>query len=332
MKPVKLLLPLLLAANFAHASCGSSFCMVNTNWDVQGLANDSGLQADLRYSYAKADRWMAGSARKATEAPSGNDAEIENQRTINQIVNLNLDYAINRRWGIMLGLPFVMRDHTHTFDSSTPSGPFIQQAKFNELGDIRLVGKFKFDLASHEAGAGLRFGLKLPTGATNKTMSPPDPLDPNTPVKLERSGQPGTGSTDGILGAYYFQNAPGNGWGWFISGQLQSAIATKDEYRPGKEISLDLGMHYEVAQGLNLLLQLNGQHRSRDTGNNANPASGGHSLNLSPGLSYALTPQMQLYGYVQLPIVQYMNTDPTEAGSGQLASRWSATIGLTQRF
>lgn len=332
MKPVKLLLPLLLAANFAQASCGSTFCMVNTNWDVQGLANDSGLQADLRYSYAKADRWMAGSSRKATEAPSGSDAEIENLRTINQIVNLNLDYAINRRWGIMLGLPFVMRDHAHTFDSSTPSGPFTQQAKFNELGDIRLLGKFKFDLANHDAGAGLRFGLKLPTGATNKTMSPPDPANPDSPYKLERSSQPGTGSTDGILGAYYFSNAPGNDWGWFLSGQLQSAIATTGEYRPGKEISLDLGMHYEVTQGLNLLLQLNGQHRSRDTGNDAIPASGGHSVNLSPGLSYALTPQTQLYGYVQLPIVQYMNTDPADAGSGQLASRWSATVGLTQRF
>jgi hypothetical protein len=305
--------------------------MVNTNWDTQGLSHDSGVLVDLRYSYARADQWKAGSSRKATETPSGADAEIENKRTVNQLVNLNVDYAINRNWGVVLGLPYVLRDHTHTFDSSL-TGPFTQQAKFDELGDIRLVGKYKFDLQRHDAGAGLRFGVKLPTGATNKTMSPADPADPDTPYKLERSAQPGTGSTDGILGAYYFQNSSGNGWGWFVSGQIQSAISTRDEYRPGNETSLDLGMHYEVAQGLNLLLQLNAQHRSRDTGVNANPASGGHALQLSPGLSYAVAPQTQIYGYLQLPIIQYMNTDPADAASGQLAAKWSAAIGVTQRF
>jgi len=329
MKPLKLAFPLFLLANLAHASCGSSFCMVNTNWDVQGLSNDAGLQADLRYSYAKANQWMAGSSKRPTEAPSGSDAEIENKRTINQLVNLNLDYAINRQWGITLGLPFVMRDHTHTFDAA--SGAFEQQAKFSELGDIRLIGKFKLGFG-HDAGAGLRFGVKLPTGATDKTMSPPDPNDPTTPYALERSSQPGTGSTDGILGVYYFRNAPGAGWGWFVNGQVQSAISTKDNYRPGTELALDVGAHVEVTQGLNLLLQLNGQHRSRDTGTNANPASGGYSVNLSPGASYAVTPQTQVYGYVQLPIVRYMNTDPAEAGSGQLAASWSATVGITQRF
>jgi len=330
MTSLKLAFPLLLLANFAHASCGSSYCMVNTNWDTQGLSNDGGLQADLRYSYAKADRFMAGSSKRATEVPGGGtNEEIENKRTINQLVNLNLDYAINRQWGVTLGLPFVMRDHTHTFDAA--SGAFEQQAKFSELGDIRLLGKFKLNLGN-DAGAGFRFGFKLPTGATNKTMSPPDPNDPTTPYALERSSQPGTGSTDGILGAYYFQNAPGKDWGWFISGQVQSAISTKDNYRPGNEVAIDVGAHYEVAQNLNLLLQLNGQHRSRDTGANANPASGGYAVNLSPGLSYAVTPQTQVYGYLQLPIVQYLNTNPAEENSGQLAARWSATIGITQRF
>lgn len=330
MKSLRIALPLLVFANLAQASCGSSFCMVNTNWDVQGMSHDSGWQADLRYSYARADRWMAGSSGKTTEAPSGSGEEIENKRTISQTINLNLDYAFNRQWSIALGLPFVMRDHSHTLDAS--GGPVAQQGKFSEPGDIRVVGKYKFNFASHDSGAGLRFGLKLPTGATHQTMSPASPDEPATPYALERSSQPGTGSTDAILGAYYFRNAPGGGWGWFVNTQIQSALATKDDYRPGTEINLDLGMHVEVAQGVNLLLQLNGQHRARDGGANASAASGGHSINLSPGASYALTPQTQLYGFVQLPIVQYVNADPAEPASGQLAARWSATVGLTQRF
>lgn len=330
MKNYALLLPGLLCAGFAHASCGSAFCAVNTNWDIQGLSHDSGLMADLRYSYAKADEFRAGSSKKALEAPSGSDEEIEDKRTINQIVNLNLDYAISPRWGATLALPFVMRDHQHTFDSSV-TGPFTQQAKFNALGDVRLLGTWKAG-AGHESGGGVRFGVKLATGATDKTMSPADPADPGTPYQLERSSQPGTGSTDAIIGAYWYRNAPGHGWGWFVSGQVQTAVATKDQYRPGNETTLDLGMHYEVAQGVNLLLQLNGQHRARDTGDNANPASGGHSVSLSPGVSYALTPQTQIYGYLQKPIVRYANTDSADPASGQLMARWSAAVGITQRF
>lgn len=331
MKHYKFLVPCCLVASLSYASCGSSYCTVNTNWDTQGLSNDAGLLVDLRYSYARADQWRAGRSKRSTGAPSGSDEEIENRRTVNQLLNLNLDYSINRQWGIVLGLPLVLRDHAHTFDSSL-SGPFIQTAKFNELGDIRLQGKYKFDLGGHDAGAGLRFGFKLPTGATDKAMSPADPADPATPYKLERSSQPGTGSTDAIVGAYYFRNLPGNSLGWFVSGQVQAPVAIKDNYRPGREVTLDVGMHYEAAEGLNLLLQLNGQYRSRDTGANANPASGGHAVNLSPGLSYALDTQTQVYGYFQQPLLRYLNADPADPASGQLAARWSAALGLTRQF
>jgi len=319
-------------ASLSYASCGSSYCTVNTNWDTQGLAHESGWLADLRYAYTRADQWRAGSSRKATESPSGSDEEIENKRTVNQLLTLNLDYAIDRHWGVALGLPFVSRDHAHTFDSSTPAGAFTQQSKFSELGDVRIQGKYKFALNDGDSGVGLRFGFKLPTGATNKTMTPADPADPGTPYKLERSSQPGTGSTDGILGAYYFSNTPGNSQGWFISTQIQTALASRGGYRPGNEFSLDFGVHREIGAGLNLLLQLNSQYRTRDTGSNANAASGGYAVNLSPGLSYAVLPQTQVYAYVQLPIIRYLNTDPNDAASGQLSARWSASAGVTRAF
>lgn len=320
-----------VAAN-AHASCGSSFCSVNTHWDTQGLSGDEGLRVDLRYSYAKADNWRAGSNRIAPEAPSASDAEIEDKRTVNQMLNLDADYAIDSRWNLAIGVPLVLRDHTHTFDSSV-AGPFEQQAKFTELGDIRVVGKYKFDLGSISSGSGIRFGFKLPTGVINKTMTPPDPANnPTVPYPLERSSQPGTGSTDAILGGYYFRNLPGSAWGWFVSGQVQSALAVREGYRPGRELNLDLGTHYAVSPSLNLLLQVNAQRRARDTGRNANPASGGHSLNLSPGLSYALTPQTRVYGVLQFALRQYANTDPADPASGQLTAPQSLAVGIGHRY
>lgn len=318
-------------AQAAYASCGSTYCTVNTNWDVQGLAQESGLALDVRYAYTKARDWMAGSSRKTPPAPSMSDSEIEDRRTINQLLDVAIAYSFNPQWAATLSLPLVVRDHSHTFDSSV-TGPFIQQAGFSKLGDVRVGGRYAFRGNTGESGSGLRFGLKLPTGATNRAMTPPDPADPSTPYKLERSSQPGTGSTDVILGGYHYWNMPDRSYGWFLSGQVQSAMATRDRYRPGREWAIDLGGHYELAEGVNVLLQVNGLHRDRDSGANANPASGGRSWNISPGISFALTPQSQIYGFVQLPLHQYKNTDPADAASGQLAARWSASIGFTQRF
>jgi outer membrane putative beta-barrel porin/alpha-amylase len=331
------LLPVAIAmfATNANANCGSSFCSVDTHWDTQGLSSDEGLRVDLRYSYTKADRFRAGSSRINPAAPSGEGEEIEDKRTINQVFNFDAEYAINERWNIALGVPLVMRDHTHTLDSEF-SAPFTQQAKFTELGDIVVVGKYKFATGGMQSGSGIRFGLKLPTGAINKNMTPSDPAedpaDPPTPHPLERSAQPGSGSTDAILGAYYFRTLPGSNWGWFASGQIQSAIATRDNFRPGNELRFDLGGHYALSPNLYALLQLNVQHRQRDSGSNASAASGGYALYLSPGLSYALTQKTQVYGLVQVALKQYANTDSDEAGSGQLTAPWSIAVGISHRF
>jgi hypothetical protein len=329
----KLLFVALFFSASAYASCGSTYCSVNTHWDTQGLVNDDALRVDLRYSYAKADTLRGGSSKITPALPSGSDEEIENLRTINQILNLNVDYAVSAKWNVAADLPFVMRDHTHTLDSSV-SSPFEQQAKFNELGDLRVLGKYRFDSAEHHAGSGMSIGIKLPTGAIDKIMTPAEPANPNipNPYPLERSSQPGTGSSDLLLGAYYHNDIEDSPWGWFVSGQFQGAVNTRDEYRPGNMLNLDLGAHYPFAPTLTGLLQLNAQYKSRDTGLNANPASGGHSLNFSPGLSYVIAPKTNLYGFVQIALLQYANTDPAIPGSGQLTAPWSFALGVNHSY
>ncbi len=321
---------LVLLHGAAQASCGSTFCAVNTYWDTQGLSNSSGLVIDLRYSYAKADRLRAGSQRITAAAPSGSNEEIENRRTVNQLLDLEADYSVNDRWNVALAVPLVMRDHLHTFDSSL-SGPFPQEARFTSLGDVRVVGKYKFDTGNPLAGGGLRLGLKLSTGSIGKTMNPPDPASPTVPYTLERSAQPGTGSIDLILGAYRFGGWADSRWNWFASGQLQSAITVRGGYRPGRQMQIDLGLNYAFSPELVGLLQLNAHHRARDTGANANPASGGASLNVSPGLSYAVSPQSRVYAFVQRAIFQRANTDPS-TGAGQLVAPWSVAAGINHRF
>lgn len=319
----------LFYVNPAFASCGSSFCAVNTYWDTQGLVNNDTLRIDLRYSYANASTPRRGASRITPSPPSGSDTEIENLHTINQTLNMNLDYPFSQEWNVVLDLPVVMRNHMHTFDSSV-SGPFIQQGKFTALGDVRILGKYKFDSSAHSSGSGMSLGIKLPTGATGKTMTPP--AAPATPYALERSSQPGTGSTDAILGAYHHGEIENFPWEWFVSAEAQYAVSTRDDYRPGNSLHLDIGTHHAFAPALTGLLQLNAQFKSRDTGLNANRASGGQSLNFSPGLSYVAASKTSLYGFVQIALLQYANADPAEPGSGQLTAPWSFAFGISHTY
>lgn len=61
-------------------------------------------------------------------------------------------------------------------------------------------------------------------------------------------------------------------------------------------------------------------------GANAEPAdTGGHSLSVSPGASYRVTGNTHLYGFVQKPIVQYVN-------GTQLTPDWLAAVGINTTF
>jgi hypothetical protein len=55
-------------------------------------------------------------------------------------------------------------------------------------------------------------------------------------------------------------------------------------------------------------------------------------VNLSPGLTYALTPKTRVYGFLQKPLRQYVNTDPADPASGQLTAPWSMAMGVNHLF
>ena len=94
----------------AEASCGASFCMVNTNWNLQGFAPEPGFRVDLRFEYIKQDQLRSGSDRIAFGQISRHHDEI---RTLNRNVLAEVDYTIDRDWGIALTAPVVDRTHSH---------------------------------------------------------------------------------------------------------------------------------------------------------------------------------------------------------------------------
>lgn len=307
--------------SFACSSCG---CTLSSDWDSQGISSTPGLKLDLRYDFIDQNQLRTGShTASATDVnnalANGSLAEIE-QKTLNRYYTLGLDYSPNRTWGINVQLPFYDRDHS-TVDSDTiaAGGYDASAAHFRQLADIRVVGRYQG--LSPDGDIGLLFGLKLPTGNTTENFT----SGPLAGTPLDRSLQAGTGSTDLILGAYRFGTL-NRDWDWFAQVLFQTALKTKDGYRPGNALNLNAGLRYMDWGKLVPQLQINAKTGARDSGINADPDnSGGTVVYLSPGLTFGVSRSAKLYAFVQLPLYQYVN-------GVQLAPRWNASVGTNISF
>jgi len=307
-----------LAAPAAFATCGSAFCTVNTNWDSHGAWAEPGWRLDLRYERIDQDRPQTGTRRLSVGEIAKHHDEVF---THNRNWLATADYTFNADWGVSVSLPYVERDHLHIHNHMGAQLP--EAWDFRSAGDARVLARYR--LATFEGNdppklgnAGLTFGLKLPTGRIDVRNGSGD--------LAERSLQPGTGTTDALLGVYYAQLLPMKDLSWFAQGMLQVPLNSRDQYKPGERLSLDAGLRYDLNETVGLMLQVNGLYRRRDKGANAEPDdSGGTSWFLSPGISIGLTKDIRVYGFYQIPIHQTVN-------GVQLVAREGAVIGVSARF
>ena len=103
-------------------------------------------------------------------------------------------------------------------------------------------------------------------------------------------------------------------------------LYSKAGYRPGYQLLFDVGYTYHPLDELVLSLQLNTLKRGRDSGPEAEPNDSGKLVvALSPGVSYAVLDNTHLYGYIQVPIYQYVN-------GVQLTAKWAGLVGVSTRF
>ena len=301
----------------AGASCGAAFCLVNTDWSVQGSWVESGVRFDLRYEYVDLDQPRSGRDRVAVgEVPRHHDEVFTRNRNLVG----TLDWALSPRWGAMLVMPFVDRDHLHIHNHR---GEKIEESwSFREPGDARLQARYEIsasrDDPARPRSAGVTFGLKLPTGKHDVANG--------EGAQAERSLQPGTGTTDLVAAAYWHGSAPLDGFSWFAQAQGAVPLNSRDGYKPGKQLQLDGGVRYAATRDLGLMAQLNYHAKGRDSGANAEPEdSGQRAVYLSPGLSWNLGRNAQLYAFVQVPLYQAVN-------GVQLTADWSAAAGVSWRF
>lgn len=317
----------LLAANHAYASCGSTACSINTNWDEHS-ASKPGLSMDLRYTYSQADQLRSGSSKIAADTTFA--GEVENLSTVNKIVTAGIDYTLDDHWGIALLVPYIAREHSHNlgpYTGATAAGSETFSA--NSLGDSKVVGRYRWELNGEDhSSVGVKLGMKLNTGRQDALIV--DNLGASK-LPTEVTLQTGSGSTDLIAGVFWQQANPANALSWFAQAMAQSAITNRADFKPGDQYNLDAGIRYALSKNLSGLLQLNAQWNAADTGSSAaltsasRTSSGGNSVSLTPGVSYAILAGTNLYGLVQLPLFQYVNGE-------QLTPSYAVTLGINHRF
>jgi hypothetical protein len=301
----------------ARASCGSAFCLVNTDWTSQGSFTEPGMRFDLRYEFIDLDQPREGRSRVGVGQVPRHHDEVE---TKNNNYVASVDWNLAPQWGLTLAVPYVDRDHRHVHNHQ--GGQIPEAWSFRGLGDVRLQSRYAFTSAAADGSSlstsGITFGVKLPTGKHDVA---------NAEGELaERTLQPGSGTTDALLGAFWHGMAPLDGWSWFARAQAVLPANTRDGFKPGRQLQLDAGARYALGSAVGLMLQVNANVRGRDSGAEAEPEdSGQRAVFVSPGISWSVGRDAQLYAFVQVPVYQAVN-------GVQLTADWSALAGVSFRF
>lgn len=328
------IVPLTLAIATASTSvlaCSADACTLSSNWETLGFSTQPGFKIDVRYDYVKQNQLRSGShsissvdaSQKLTSA--GNPQEVE-KYTRNNYVNLGLDYTFNVNWGVNVQLPYVNRHHATLGTNSNGSDPAdgAYDSQTSSLGDVKLVGRYQGLAPNHNLG--LLLGVKLPTGSHTRTGTSTDPADPDSAVPIDRGLQPGSGTTDAIVGAYYFDSLSKN-WDYFGVATAQMAMNSRDDYKPGNSYNLNLGLRYMgITEVMTPQIQLNTHYLRHDTGLNADTTSTGKTaIYITPGAVFPITKQTAIYGFVQVPIYQHVR-------GVQLSARYTASIAALFAF
>jgi hypothetical protein len=300
------------SAGAARANCGAEMC--NLIQDPLVAPEPRRWSLDLRIERILQDRLRAGS--RSIDASELSDVETIERSTRTTALIGTLGYRFDAHWRASLRLPVLRRSHAHdVLDESTGTIVGSEFWRYSKLGDAELRADW---LPAGDDGAALRWigGLKLPTGSTQVTNA--------DGVRAERTLQPGSGTTDAIVGVGW-QRALGAADRLQFEATWTAALAAHDEFRPGNRLRVNVGWtHRLAASPWGTILQLNAERRGRDRGEQAEPdETGGSSLRVSPGVTLAVSPQAVVYLLGQFPLVQWVR-------GAQLTPRAALVFGYSR--
>lgn len=304
------LLGLGLASPWSMA-CSSCGCSLSTDWASQGYTAGEGLRFDLRTDYFNQDQLREGTGkvnRGTIEFPAGREIQ---QKTVNRGAALSVDYTPDELWGVNVSLPYFDRFHATIVEGDTG----ISTSHSKGIGDLRVLGRYQGLV--EDRSLGLQFGVKFATGKFR------DPFidGPQEGEALDRGLQPGTGTTDLLLGVYHFGSI-NKDWEYFGQALVQQPMNSREDFKPGTGLNVNLGVRYAASPAITPHIQLNIRSERRESGANADVENSGAMLvYLSPGISMKVKDGVTLYGYAQVPIYQRVN-------GFQVEPRYTVSVGL----
>lgn len=306
---------LLLGVEYSAFACSACGCSMSPGWESQGFTSASGLMIDLREDYINQSELRSG-----THLVNDSDKTLPNSREIEQYTKqyyttLSIDYKTETPFGFNIALPYVNRSHATVGAGDTD----LTYSHTKSIGDFRAVGRYQID--GEDSTWGVRFGLKLPTGSYTDLFS----SGAGAGGVLDRGLQPGTGTTDLILGVYRFAEL-NEYFDYFTQVGYKRALNMRDQYKPGNQYNGDVGIRWIGLNKFTPQLNINAKYDQRESGDQAVPAdSGGKIVYVSPGVTADLSTHLKIYTFIQLPLYQNVN-------GFQLAPRWTGTVGLNYRF
>jgi hypothetical protein len=292
-------------------ACSSCGCTLSSDWVSQGYTAEAGFRLDLRFDAFNQDVLRSGTGtidRRSVVLP----AEREIQReTLNRNTIVTLDYSPTPVWGVDVQVPYFDRFHT----TVAPGDTAISTSATSSVGDVRVLGRFQG--FSPDRTTGVQFGLKLATGSFDNTFR----AGPQEGTVVDRGLQPGTGTTDLLVGVYHF-GALGRGWNYFAQALVDQPLDSRDGFRPGSGVNVNLGVRWAAGRLISPQLQLAVRTEERESGANADVANSGATLAyLGPGINARLGESLSVYAFVQVPVYARVN-------GYQLEPRYLASIGL----
>ena len=312
---------MLFVTGSAVASCGSAFCMVNTNWGVQGVWNEPGFRGDLRFEYIDQDQPRTGTTNIAVgEIPRHHD-EV---RTINRNLFATLDYGISEALGVSVN-PAVGRPRARAHPQ--PRG----RARSARRGNSR---------ASATCGSSAAISFRRRRGSAgdaaavlrrHRRIEAADRQDDGH-QRRRRAGRADAATRyrhdrRADRRAITARRSATSNASWFVQANFQLPINSVSRIPAGQAIAgrrrRALGRDRQA--GPDAAAQRAFTRRATPAPKRSRKTRAARTFSLSPGFTYAVTPTVQVYAFVQLPMYQRVN-------GVQLIADRSYAVGVSAQF
>lgn len=251
---------------FALGECGLSCCIAGATTSGVSLAKSFGLA--VQYETMDMETIRNGSEEVSPDDvinqvwSMGSAYAVPTQMTMEKL-SLIASVPINERWQLMGIVPFVRNNMDMRIKSPMGMVMDMSMKEISGLGDITILGFYTaYTDAPVRSTRRLRIGIgvKTPTGE-NEEVTPSNNY-------VHAMMQPGSGSWDGLLLINYMR-------AFYplvtqVNGFYHLTTEGNTGYEFGNQVGLDLITRYQVAPYINLGLELNAIHASRDEDHDGN--------------------------------------------------------------